>query len=279
MQSAADSLKISRTTLYTLFDLEEIDNTTLQNVKSILGIDLTKDAPPTPGDQLRLSKAITPTEDEGLYYIPIAAQAGYALHYQDPMYLNELERLYIPGNPFKGDRFRYFEIEGDSMYPTLKDGMQVIAEKVGPEYWKQIADYYIYIVVTVDQVLAKRLIKIDDDLLAMVSDNDELYPQQELKYTDVKEICRRAGFVEPVLFSRTHGGKLLKEYRQKWELTTSHTMRRSFATNALKMGVPEWAVMAIGGWKSESAFKKYKRMSETDAYDAAVSSDFYKTTM
>lgn len=95
----------------------------------------------------------------------------------------------------------------------------------------------------------------------------------------VKEICRRAGFVEPVLFSRTHGGKLLKEYRQKWELTTSHTMRRSFATNALKMGMPEWAVMAIGGWKSESAFRKYKRMSETDAYDAAVSSDFYKTTM
>lgn len=145
---------------------------------------------PTPGDQLRLNKAITPTEDEGLYYIPIAAQAGYALHYQDPMYLNELERLYIPGNPFKGDRFRYFEIEGDSMYPTLKDGMQVIAEKVEPEYWKQIADYYIYIVVTVDQVLAKRLIKIDDDLLAMVSDNEELYPQQELKFTDVKEIWR-----------------------------------------------------------------------------------------
>lgn len=189
-EDAAEMLGTTRQSLNNWLGKAEIDPTLISDIESKLKIDLSHVITIDTGDQLRLNKAITPTEDEGLYYIPIAAQAGYALHYQDPMYLNELERLYIPGNPFKGDRFRYFEIEGDSMYPTLKDGMQVIAEKVEPEYWKQIADYYIYIVVTVDQVLAKRLIKIDDDLLAMVSDNDELYPQQELKYTDVKEIWR-----------------------------------------------------------------------------------------
>lgn len=95
----------------------------------------------------------------------------------------------------------------------------------------------------------------------------------------IKHVVKEAGFNDLVLFSRTEGGQLRREYKEKWELTSSHTMRRSFATNALKMGMPEWAVMLIGGWKSESAFKKYKRMSETDAYDAAFSSDFYKTTM
>lgn len=95
----------------------------------------------------------------------------------------------------------------------------------------------------------------------------------------VKEMCRMAGFIGPVLFSRTHGGKLLKEYRQKWELTTSHTMRRSFATNALKAGMNDWVVMAIGGWKTEAAFRKYKRMSEDDVSNNAFSSDFYKVTL
>lgn len=95
----------------------------------------------------------------------------------------------------------------------------------------------------------------------------------------IKDMCRLAGFTQPVLFSRTHGGKLLKEYRQKWELTSSHTMRRSFATNALKSGMNDWVVMAIGGWKSESAFKKYKRMSEEDVSNNAFSSDFYKLSL
>ncbi len=95
----------------------------------------------------------------------------------------------------------------------------------------------------------------------------------------IKKMCQLAGFNEPVLFSRTHGGKLVKEYKRKWELTTTHTMRRSFATNALKAGMKEWVIMAIGGWRSESAFKKYKRMSEEDVTNNALESDFYKVTM
>lgn len=95
----------------------------------------------------------------------------------------------------------------------------------------------------------------------------------------IKKMCQMAGFNEPVLFSRTHGGKLKKEYKQKWELTTTHTMRRSFATNSLKAGMNEWVVMAIGGWRSESAFKKYKRMSEDDVSINAMNSDFYKVAL
>lgn len=189
-EDAAETLGTTRQSLNNWLSKAIIDPSLISDIESKLEIDLSNVITNDTGDQLRRNKATKPTEDEGLYYIPIAAQAGYALHYQDPMYLNELERLYIPGNPFRGDNFRYFEIEGDSMYPTLKDGMQVIAEKVDPEYWRQISDYYIYIVVTVDQVLAKRLVKIDDDTFAMVSDNEEMYDQQILKIVDTKEIWR-----------------------------------------------------------------------------------------
>lgn len=92
----------------------------------------------------------------------------------------------------------------------------------------------------------------------------------------IKDVCEEAGFSDKMLFSRTQGGVLVKEYRFKYQLTTSHTMRRSFATNALKSGLKEWVVMAIGGWRSEAAFKKYKRMSEEDATNDALASEFYK---
>lgn len=105
-----------------------------------------------------------------------------------------------------------------------------------------------------------------------------LLPMNNLN-RNIKEVCKDAGFTEPVLFSRTEGGALRKEYIPKYKLTASHTMRRSFATNALKMGSQEWEVMAIGGWRSESAFKKYKRMSEEDVTNAAFNSAFYQVNM
>lgn len=139
-------------------------------------------------EELRRNKAFTVTEDKGLIYVPIAAQAGYALHYTDTLYLNDLERLYIPGNPFKGDRYRFFEVEGDSMLPTLTEGMQVIGQKLEPETWKSLQDYYIHIIVTESQILIKRLVKLDADTLVMVSDNEELYPQVSILYAEVKEL-------------------------------------------------------------------------------------------
>ena len=50
----------------------------------------------------------------------------------------------------------------------------------------------------------------------------------------------------------------------KWELVTSHTARRSFATNAFLNDVPALAIMQITGHRTESAFMKYIRMSPKD---------------
>ena len=142
------------------------------------------------GSELRSQKAFGPAPDEeaGLIFVPVAAQAGYSRKYMDPVYIDKLDRVFIPGLKYKGDNFRYFEVEGDSMYPTLEEGMHVMAQKMEPEDWKNISNYYIHVIVTLSRVLIKRLYKKDDDTLVLISDNEDPYPQEKIKLEDIKEL-------------------------------------------------------------------------------------------
>jgi phage repressor protein C with HTH and peptisase S24 domain len=95
--------------------------------------------------------------------------------------------LYIPGLPYKGDKYRYFDVEGDSMDPTIKEGMQVIGELVTPEDWQYAHDYYIYVIVLQNLITIKRVFKKGENHLVIISDND-LYPQQLVNMADIKEM-------------------------------------------------------------------------------------------
>lgn len=61
---------------------------------------------------------------------------------------------------------------------------------------------------------------------------------------------------------RTKGGKLIKETKYKWEMITSHTARRSFATNMFKRDFNVFAIMAITGHKNQATFFKYVQLPE-----------------
>ena len=77
----------------------------------------------------------------------------------------------------------------------------------------------------------------------------------------VKELCQRAGILELVEVSRTKGGFRDTRTLEKWELVTTHTARRSFATNAFLVGIPVIAIMKITGHKSETVFMKYIKVT------------------
>ncbi len=47
----------------------------------------------------------------------------------------------------------------------------------------------------------------------------------------------------------------------KYRLMTTHTARRSFATNMYLKGVPSYIIMQITGHRTESAFLKYIKIS------------------
>jgi len=79
------------------------------------------------------------------------------------------------------------------------------------------------------------------------------------KFNDyIKEVCNVAGFTER--------GRLANDSNlELWQCISSHTARRSFATNYYLQGFPVIDLMKITGHKTEKAFMKYIRVTKLDA--------------
>lgn len=73
----------------------------------------------------------------------------------------------------------------------------------------------------------------------------------------IKEVCRDAGITNPVTRVYMKGGKRIEEVKPKCDLVTSHTARRTAATNMYISGVPAYNIMLITGHTSESTLRKY----------------------
>jgi len=73
----------------------------------------------------------------------------------------------------------------------------------------------------------------------------------------LKELGQLAGFDEQVTVVRYYGTKRVETVYKKYEIMSTHMMRRSFISNSLIMQIPESEVMAISGHKSYNSFKRY----------------------
>jgi transcriptional regulator with XRE-family HTH domain len=137
----------------------------------------------------RAPKTEADPEKEGIIFVPIYAQAGYAQRISEPVLARQLEKLYIPGLPYRGERFRIFEVEGNSMEPTFKEHYHVLTEKVEPESWGQIKEFYAYVIVTQDDVLLKRIKRSKkENHWVLISDNQDLYEPFIIPIEVVKEL-------------------------------------------------------------------------------------------
>lgn len=80
----------------------------------------------------------------------------------------------------------------------------------------------------------------------------------------VKQLGLLAGIVEPIMYTKTEGSNRRIITERKCDLITTHTARRSFASNLLLKGVPKAYIMAVTGHKKESSFNKYVAAVEKD---------------
>lgn len=80
----------------------------------------------------------------------------------------------------------------------------------------------------------------------------------------LKDLGQVAEMDEKVQIKKLQGGQKKAETFAKWQLLTTHTARRSFATNAYKAGVPTIAIRAITGHRTEEAFMRYIQVSEEE---------------
>ncbi len=67
-------------------------------------------------------------------------------------------------------------------------------------------------------------------------------------------------------FSQTYTkeGSKVTVTNPKWHLISTHTARRSFATDEYLAGTPPLTIMAITGHKTEKSFLRYMRISPSD---------------
>ena len=85
------------------------------------------------------------------------------------------------------------------------------------------------------------------------------------KFNDyLEEVCEDAKINEPYTKSITKAGKRTVVSGKKYEFITSHSARRSFATNAFKRGIPPYLIMSITGHKTETEFMKYLKVTAAE---------------
>lgn len=81
----------------------------------------------------------------------------------------------------------------------------------------------------------------------------------------IKLICKEIGLNDRITYSYTKGGELKTVTREKWQLISSHTARRSAATNMYLTGrMRPMDIMKITGHKTESCFFRYIKITDED---------------
>lgn len=125
---------------------------------------------------------------QNITLVPERALAGYALEHQDRNFMDNLQKFSIP--QLDGSLIA-FEINGDSMTPTITNGDLVVCEPI--ERGTPLRDNHVYVIVT-DVVVAKRIQQIREDNqlieLRLISDNDDVYKPYTINLEDIRQILK-----------------------------------------------------------------------------------------
>lgn len=121
-------------------------------------------------------------------------------------------------------------------------------------------------------------ITLPDSAFAILEKYNYRLPKQanQTENENLKLLSRIAGFNDETTITYKLGGKLVSEVKQRWELVTTHTARKTFITNCLRAGIEAYLVMDIVGIKKESTFRRYIQVTNNDVAGAlSVLDKFY----
>ena len=126
------------------------------------------------------------------YLVPlvgIKAQAGYVKGFEQTDFIETLEKYSMPPgvNP-KGLEWSYFEVDGDSMEPTLSASDILLTSLLGHEDWNEIKNFCVYVILTDEQLLVKRVYRKNEREWILISDNSETNPQVSIDVSKIKQV-------------------------------------------------------------------------------------------
>jgi site-specific recombinase XerD len=112
----------------------------------------------------------------------------------------------------------------------------------------------------------KVVIPIDATVKTILQKYNNVLPEavSNQKFNDyIKEVAQLCTSLQGMEFlSYVKGGKNIEENVERWKMISSHTARRSMATNAYERGTPVLSIMAITSHSTEKAFMAYIKTSK-----------------
>lgn len=129
------------------------------------------------------------SKEGNISLVPLRAAAGHQIDLRDMVNQDDVPRFSLPG--MSGELFA-FEIDGDSMMPTITNGDLIICEQLGNQ--EPIKDNQVYVIIS-DIVVAKRIHQLKDDTgnlraLELISDNSEFYQPYEIELEEIRQILK-----------------------------------------------------------------------------------------
>lgn len=117
--------------------------------------------------------------------------------------------------------------------------------KLQPQHFKKIGDVEVLEIVT-QKTNQKVTIPIHPKVQSILKKYDGIMPrpisnQKMNEY--LKDLGELVKINDDIVISRTKGGQRTEEVFKKYDLISSHTARRSFATNSFKAGVPSISII------------------------------------
>lgn len=124
--------------------------------------------------------------NDNIVLVSARAAAGYPGNIGDSQWFEKLPAFNIPLPEYRNASFRGFQVDGDSMMPVLRPDEWIVAK--AEERFDNLSPQKMYVVVTNDSVLVKKVIKEPDSpYINLVSLNPDYAPIR-IKQDEIREI-------------------------------------------------------------------------------------------
>lgn len=183
----ADMIGVSSVQLNRYYKSKSLERETVSNItntfkveeKEIWGDDLSKpNAKPA-----RFLGDGTPN----MWIVPIKAQGGFLEGYGDTVLMAQnIEKMYFP---FIGQECFAFEIEGLSMLSEYVPGEYFVGTPI--ENFNHLIKGRVYVFQTIDGIIIKEFVKIEDDYIHLRSQNEDYNPVKPIYLKDIKRVYQR----------------------------------------------------------------------------------------
>ncbi|MGJ1499660.1 S24 family peptidase [Sphingobacterium spiritivorum] len=122
-----------------------------------------------------------------MWVVPIKAQGGFLEGYGDNVLLEQnIDKVYFP---FIGQECFAFEIDGLSMVTEYMPGEYFVGTPI--ENFNHLVKGRVYVFQTVDGIIIKEYVKIDEDFIYLRSQNEDYNPVKPIYLKEVKRIYQR----------------------------------------------------------------------------------------